>query len=94
MTEETTRKPLVLGPDDLARPQGRPVDYEKLRELIIRHLEDHLPVLVEDAVTSAVEPIAKNLAEVLRTTVLERLTAERDSLVDDIVTELRGNRGD
>ena len=94
MTDEPLRKALALGPEDLARVPVRPVDYEKLDELITRHLEDHLPMLVDEAVANAVEPIARTLTTDLRNAVLKHLDAERAALIDDILAEFRQSRGE
>ena len=94
MTDEKFRQPLALGPDDLARPPVKPVDYDRLHKLLMRHLDAHLPVLVDEAVADAVEPVAEKLVQNLRAAVLARLADERESLIDDIILELRQDRGD
>lgn len=94
MTDDKFRHPLALGPEDLAPPPIKPLDYDRLHELIIRHLEAHLPVLVDEAVTDAVEPIAQKMVQNLRAAIVTRLAEEREALLDDIILELRQERGD
>lgn len=94
MTDEKFRQPLALGPDDLAPPPVKPIDYDRLHQLIVRHLDAHLPVLVDEAVSDAVEPVARELVQRLRTAVVNRLAEERSALLDDIILELRQERGD
>ena len=83
MTDEKFRQPLALGPDDLAPPPVKPLNYERLQELIVRHLDAHLPVLVDEAVTDAVEPVARELVQRLRTAIVERLAEERSALFSE-----------
>jgi hypothetical protein len=90
MTDDN--KPFALGPEDLMVDPVSPVDYTHLRKLISRHLNAHLPVLIEEAIESAVEPIAHSLTQNLRETLVARLAAERENLLDDIVQEFRQSR--
>ena len=88
MSTKKPGKPLALGPDDLAQKELHNLDYRELRDLLNRHLAAHLPVLVEDAVASAVEPIADTLVANLREAVLQRLEQERATRIDDVLDEL------
>ena len=87
--------PLALGPEDLADPMDTPLDMDVLRKAISRHLDSHLPILIEYAVVNAVEPIARNLSDQLRKAVIERLKEDRESLIDDIIDEIsKGSAGE
>jgi len=80
--------PLALGPEDLANPGDQAVDLEALRTIISRHLDSHLPILIDLAVVNAVDPIARTLSEQLRTALIERLKEDRETLIDDIIDEV------
>lgn len=82
-------EPLALGPEDLDNHQLGDRDYQRLRELIARHLSAHLPILVDEAVANAVDPIAASLSENLREEVVRRLVEEKETLIDDIIDEFQ-----
>ena len=86
--------PLALGPEDLADTYWRTLTPDELRTLISRHLDAHLPVIIEYAVASVVEPAVREFADTLRDSLIEWLTKEREALIDDMIEELRTKRKD
>jgi len=94
MTRKKPIVPLALGPEDLADTYWRTLAPDELRTLISRHLDTHLPVIIEYAVASVVEPAVREFADKLRDSLIERLTKEREALIEDMIQEMRTKRKD